>query len=354
MEAFKLAFETTIVGLLTFVWLGLATYVLFPKFLTGSLEWISGKHLSSRRTGNNAIAGKKSALDLLKSLDVDKYKTTLGVGILTLAYCLGSAIVPIAKQLVDDEHWPLNEDGIRCRVFIKQRSELKNAGVSPRDQDPTPSPPRYCSHWAPIFVKESIGIGERMKRFRRLAAPLPGDGEDKEEKKDRKLREILLTDFQQQEAEIQLQPPEKTELLRQLHERIVVLRGAVFSGFVFLLICLSAYFTRKNGGTSHWTHWIRPGCGIMLAAIFTTFALLNGIDDLKNGIFDIPVLESLLLVITIFGVVVAAKGANTPPLRKKRYGLVALFFTGLTYGGWTWSEILYDQQVMSWFAVLHK
>jgi hypothetical protein len=196
------------------------------------------------------------------------------VGILTLAYCLGSAIVPIAKQLVDDEHWPLNEDGVRCRVFIKLQSELKNAGVSPRDEDPSPSEQLYCSHWAPIFAEGKIGIGERMRRFRRLAAPLPGDPEDEKEKKDRNLREILLTRFQQQEAEILFQPGEKTELLRQLHERIVVLRGAVFSGFVFLLICLAAYFTRINGGPSHWTHWIRPGFGIMLAAIFTTFALL--------------------------------------------------------------------------------
>lgn len=330
MEVFKLAFETTIVGLLTLVWLGLATYVLFPEVLTDPLK------------------------TRIKSLDVDKYKAPLGVGILTLAYCLGSAIVPIAKQLVDDEHWPLNEDGIRCRVFIKQRSELKNARVSPGDEDSSPSEQLYCSHWAPIFAEGKIGIGERMRRFRRLAFPLRGDPEDKKEKDDRNQREILLTHFQQQEAEIQLQAPEKTELLRQLHERIGVLRGAVFSGFVFLLICLSAYFTRINGGTSHWTHWIRPGCGIMLAAIFTTFALLNGIDDLSHGIFDIPVLESLLLVITIFGVVVAAKGAETPLLRNKRYVLVALFFTGLTYGGWTWSEILYDQQVINWFAVLHK
>lgn len=328
MEVFKLAFETTIVGLLTFAWLGLATYILFPESLTGSVGWIDSR-------------------------DLDNYKTALGVGILTLAYCLGSAILPIAKQLVDDEHWPLNEDGVRCRVFVKQQSELKNAGVLPRDIDYSPSKDLYCSHWSPIFTK-GIGMGERVRRFRRLAAPLPRDPEDEKEKNDRNERETILTHFQQQEAEILLQAPEKTELLRQLYERIVVLRGAVFSGFVLLLIYLSMYFARINGGTSHWKRWIRPVCGIMLAAILTTFALLNGIDDLTHGIFDIPVLESLLLVITIFGLVVVAKGTKTPLLRAKRYALVALFFTGLSYGGWMWSEILYDQQVINCFAVLHK
>src|SRR3981189_1305617 len=37
MDVFKLAFETTVVGLLAFLWLGVATYLLFPDFLTDLL-----------------------------------------------------------------------------------------------------------------------------------------------------------------------------------------------------------------------------------------------------------------------------------------------------------------------------
>ena len=148
---------------------------------------------------------------------------------------------------------------------------------------------------------------------------------------------------------------DKTERLRQLHERIVVLRGAVFSGFVVLLICLTAYFTRINGDTWHWTKRARQACGGIIGVIFFTFALLNGYQDfMKRNIFDIPVLESLLLVITAFGFYLMFKGVQTALFRTRRYVLIAIFFTGLTYGGWMWSEILYDQQVISSFVILQN
>ncbi len=33
MDIFKLAFETTVVGLLAFLWTGLAAYLLYPEFV---------------------------------------------------------------------------------------------------------------------------------------------------------------------------------------------------------------------------------------------------------------------------------------------------------------------------------
>ena len=70
------------------------------------------------------------------------------------------------------------------------------------------------------------------------------------------------------------------------------------------------------------------------------------------NIFDIPVLETLLLVNITFGLFLVFRGVKTQLFRTKRYLLIAIFFTGLTYGGWMWSEIIYDQQVISSFAVL--
>jgi hypothetical protein len=326
MEVFKLAFETTIVGLLTFVWLGVATYFLFPDFV---------RDLPGR----------------IHSDVVNNYKAAIGVGIFTLAYCLGSAILPIAEQLVNDEHWPLNEDGLRCQVFVRQKTDMEHAAAFPEDKDYSPKEtlPDHCSHWAPLFAKK-LGIAERMSQFRHLAAPYPNEGIEN----DIKVREMILTPFLRQEATVLNQASDNTELLKQLRERIVVLRGSVFSGFVLLLICLSAYFAPINGGVSR-THWIRPLCGRTLAVIFLAFAVLNGYQDLKKrDIFDIPVLESMLIVIIIFGVVVVWRGVETPLFRTKRYALIALFFTFLTYGGWMWSEILYDQQVINSFAVLQK
>jgi len=100
MDVFKLAFETIVVGLLAFVWLGVATYLLSSDFLTDLL---------SRRVPAFAKDNQ----------------TLLSVAVLTVAYCLGSAILPIASQLLNDEHWPLPENGIRCQVFTQQQKLLQ-------------------------------------------------------------------------------------------------------------------------------------------------------------------------------------------------------------------------------------
>lgn len=331
MDVFKLAFETTIVGLLTLVWLGVAAYILFPSL-------------------NVHLIGQK----INQLLDLSDYKTALGAAVLITAYCLGSAILPIANQLVNDEHWPLNESGIRCQVLVRFQEQLNDARALPNGREFLFTQPKYCSHWAPIFASEGLTTRDRLKKLRRLAAPLPWESENQEEAYDRNKQEITLTLFQQQETAVLSQGADKTESLRQLHERIVVLRGAVFSGFVLSLIFLSAYFARLNGSKSRWTRWIKPVCGILLTLIFITFAVLNGIQDFEHGgIFDIPVLETLLLVITIFGLVVLAREADPgAQFRRKRFVLVAILLTALTYGGWMWSEILYDQQVISAFTVL--
>src|SRR5260370_30789134 len=112
MDVFKLAFETIVVGLLAFLWLGVATYLLSPDFLTDLL---------SRRLPAFA---KDNA-------------TLLSVALLTLAYCLGSAILPIANQLVKDEHSPLSQSAVRCEVFTPQQRLLEPIQFTP----PTKHPP---------------------------------------------------------------------------------------------------------------------------------------------------------------------------------------------------------------------
>jgi len=331
MDLFKLAFETTIVGLLAFTWLGLAAYFLFPDSFTASF--------------------KQSILAFVKD-----NQAAVGVVILTLSYCLGSAILPIANQLVNDEHWPLNQDAIRCQVFTSPKVQLEVIHDPARPGQEfhlKELKPVHCSYWAPIFAKD-IGKAERVRRFTWLLVAKPDlvANSDMGEKDKNKVEKIL-TIFQRQETAVLNQKSEETESrLRHLHERIVVLRGAVFSGFVLLLICLPAYFAPVNGRAPH---WVRRVCGIVLSLIFLTFAGCNGIEDFEQqNIFDIPVLESLLVVVTIFGAFVVWKRAEMPLFRTRRWMLIALFFTSLTYGGWIWSEVLYDQQIITSFNILQN
>ena len=349
MDIFKLAFETTVVGLLAFLWIGLATYLLFPVFVRALL--------------NDKIPAYAN-------------QTLLSVAALTAAYCLGSAILPIANQLVNDNHWPLTENAIRCQVFTRQEQLLENIDYKalPKDKDLTLGTlqPIHCSYWAPVFAPTRtsglgnklvqiamriplflrlwIGVDERPDENDKALAARCGKEQTPTRACDEFKQKRILALFQLEESAALNQGLDKTERLRQLHERIVVLRGAVFSGFVLFLVCLCAYFARESGGKAH---WIRTGCGFLLALGFTAFALLNGYRDLKHGdIFDIPVLESLLAAITIFGVFLVWRGLETREFHKKRYLLVALFLAGLAYGGWMWSEIIYDQEVINSFTVL--
>jgi hypothetical protein len=322
MDVFKLAFETIVVGLLAFVWLGVATYLFSPDFLSD---------LISRR---------------IPAFAKDN-QTLLSVAVLTVAYCLGSAILPISNQLLNDEHWPLPENAIRCQVFTQQEVQLQGIDYSavPKHLSPDDLRPVHCSYWAPVLEG---GIWRGIWTFLRLWAPSPFIKADGSASGDDAKKQKILSLFQLQESKLLNQSTEG-EQLKQLHERIVVLRGAVFSGFVLSLLSIFAYFAPVFG---HPAHWIRTAFGSLLAICFAAFALLNGWQDLLHQkIFDIPVLEGLVSAIVVFGAIVVTKGVKTPLFLKKRYIFTVIFFAALAYGGWMSSEIIYDQQVISSFAV---
>jgi len=323
MDVFKLAFETIVVGLLAFVWLGVATYLFSPEFLSDLL---------SRR---------------IPAFAKDN-QTLLSVVVLTVAYCLGSAILPISSQLLNDEHWPLPENAIRCQVFTQQQIQLQTIDftVLPKHLSPNDVKPLHCSYWAPMF---DDGIKHGLLIFIHRWAPSPFSKADGSASDDEAKEQRILSLFQFQESKLLNQGTDHGEQLKLLHERIVVLRGAVFSGFVLSLLCLFAYFAPVFG---HPAHWIKTVCGGLLAICFAVFALLNGLQDLFNRqIFDIPVLEGLVFSVFSFGAIVVARGVKTPIFLKKRYLFAVIFFALLAYGGWMSSEIIYDQEVISSFAV---
>src|SRR5260370_18672202 len=142
------------------------------------------------------------------------------------------------------------------------------------------------------------GIGHGIWTFVRLWAPSPFKKADHSASEDDGKKDKILSLFQLQESKLLNQGTDKAEQLRQLHERILVLRGAVFSGFVLSLICLFAYFAPAYG---HPAHRIRAVFVTVRSIWFALFALLNGWQDLLNHvIFDIPGLEGLIA--TIFSI----------------------------------------------------
>jgi len=335
MDVFKLAFETMVVGLLAFLWLGIAVDLVYPPFFAQIVPKALGK--------NDAL---------------------LGVGILSLAYCLGSAIVPISSQLVNDEHWPVPEDTIRCLVLEDQNYRLSGIGQIELLKPYEPGDDFDVCHQAfferfrerdPVTRRRKVTWDKIKDGLRITVEHKDAEHTDQDEKRktdnDRKL-ENVLTKFQLIETRILSQGSDRTERLRQLHERIVVLRGAVFSGVSLFLICLFGFIAPKNGNSFPWK---RRVSGTLVAIWLTLFSAINGLEDLTHfQVSDIPVLEGLLGVITLFGGYLVYYGVKARPYLGRRIVLVAGFFAALSYGGWMWSEIIYDQQVINSYAVMES
>jgi len=120
MDVFKLAFETAIVGILAFLCVGIAIDLLSPNFLTRL---------------RSTVAGVNQSL--------------IGAALFAAAYCLGSAILPISAQLVNDEHWPLPGDSVRCLVVAEEERRLSLADATSPNQSvrKTNSRDCDCSYW---------------------------------------------------------------------------------------------------------------------------------------------------------------------------------------------------------------
>jgi hypothetical protein len=317
MDVFKLAFETTIVGVLAFVWIGISIDLLLPSFLPAMVA---------------AINEKNQAL--------------ISVGALSLAYCLGSAIVPISSQLVNDEHWPLPEDAIRCWVSIEQDKQLDQISYTglPKQNIPLGDLRDCRCTFLDRILPADLQTSRRKLELSLQRAKLIGD--------EVKKRRMILAIFQLREATVMSQSSEKTERIRQLHERIVVLRGAVFHGYVLLLIGLFGLVAPLQGEPYSQR---RKRLGTLLAVVLTIFAIFNGLEDLlRPNIYDMPILEALVGAITIFGGFLVHNGVKSRSILSWRFLIVVGFFAALCYGGWMWSEIIYDQQVINSSAVLER
>lgn len=338
MDVFKLAFETTIVGLLTFVWLAIALDLLFPNFFAKAVSTVG-----------------------------DKNQSAVGVALLTLAYVFGSAIMPVAGQLMNDEHWPLPEYAIRCWVSIRETwllgrvedsSNLLN-GRTLADDFPSDHPLSdcQCSYLDVFFDRDPSGQTGEPKKVLAIPRSYHQFQEKKQRvEKDEAGRRDVLTLFGIYENKILSDLSEKNDSFRQLHERIVVLRGAVINGSLLFILCFFRAMARRDDeqfqGRVINRVWITTVLGVSLAVLSTLLSLRNAYEDLATpDIFDVPILEGLFGSVGVFGAYWVIKGVPDRPFLNWRFVFVTIFLTLVAYGGWIWSEVIYDQQIIIAIAV---
>jgi cytochrome bd-type quinol oxidase subunit 2 len=94
------------------------------------------------------------------------------------------------------------------------------------------------------------------------------------------------------------------------------------------------------------------GWGVFLPSLLIVwFALKYGSEDLINAkVDDMPIMETVLGLLGIFGVYLAARSIKPRAYINVWTCVFALFFTVLVYGGYAWTEVNYDQQVHQAYA----
>jgi hypothetical protein len=316
MEAFKFAFETVIVGILALPSLFIMLDLIFPALFNGKSE------------APNRLAGLVS-----KELSA----TIASAFLLSMAYFLGSAISPLASEFLNDEHWAgsflWTESDIRARVYCHEanlaigtipisREELRKYVIDfdePNEATPPVNPDAICR--------------PRMPGWSLAAQQI----------------------FDLQESSTLRDGAEKNERLKQLHEQLIVLRGAAFSGFVLFLLCLfgrcATIAKAMRLAPSHSRQakiWKALVVGPSLALVGV--ALYSGLIDLRQGdVGDPPIMEFVLIQLGILGLVSLRRDVN--PRAYLTGLLLGLFVTSLAYGGWVWTEVTYDKQVINSFYV---
>jgi hypothetical protein len=350
MEALKFAFETTIVGLLALPWLALT----LTFFLSRS---------------QIQITKPKQEDNLLSKLFEP---TGLSIAVLTLAYFMGSAILPISTQLLDDQDMPI-------RKIREIRADLDDAHIgwfgAESSLNAGNTPLSYAVAQFRKFCQEPTPVSSQPEQAlpleKRLISHKWWRSTDYQWKCWEKATDLFLI---QQQLVLQ-ERTEMSDRISRLYEQVIVLRGAVLNAFIFVSLSWFAYFSHEPhesiraagshlvmlfGATislrafrSHWLPLFKALMLLGLVGLLMFVSITVGKPDVfGHDVRDPPIMESVLFVLGLIGIWAFFKGVE-----KGSHPLIVLLFSFalmlLAYGAWQWTEVLYTESVIAGFFARH-
>jgi hypothetical protein len=316
MGALTIAFDTIIVGALALPWVYLIIHMFFFEGEIRFLHWfgIGGEKKNKKKNGPGQKQGEgqnqeenKEQTDGKNWTDNQVVVTVVSILLFAVTYTLGSSIERIAQDFFNDDdlnfpgvfRMPLTENRIIAHVYCGSDEQL----VSPSSITSPALKKRlsaFLDTYRPPPPRLNPACGEILSASGRHASlktnPTPEYAAAEKDLKD--LKDLTWDIFGIEENGVLLKGEEDTLRLRQMHDQIVVLRGATFNGLVAFSLCLFAAGVkarRKN----------YRGRGILACApaVFLVFAGLA----LYHHIFvdreiDPPYMEFSLLSIGGVGV----------------------------------------------------
>lgn len=312
LDALKFAFEILVVGVLALPWLAVLNRIF--RF----------EHDSDFPIGLSSVPeGARGAV-------------TVAI-VIAFGYLLGSAVSRFSRDFFNDELWkPLpTEDMIRDNVyydeFCSEHAFVYQYWSQPIHLEP---PSDFCPDKK---TKEKLlrGKSEELAKFSEL-------DKDQLESFDGKVQEAFMLE----ESELLLQGLDKVDRLKQYYDQITVLRGAAFNGFILLLLCV---FGTCGALRAHWSgHRILrlltflPAGSVAVFALYRSWMHLHG--AVQHHYSDPPLAELVILLLAGTGLFVTAKAEAGVPYF--RFCILAAVLTAISFGGWWWTEVMYDLQVI--------
>ena len=288
MGALTIAFDTTIVGALALPWVLLVVHLFF-------------------------LHGERSIVVLLRWVRKLNQPAVAGVLLFAATYSLGSAISRIAQDFFNDDdlhvQFPtdpplllrvgVNEERILTSVYCQNTDLLqvaRDSHVSTESQVATGA-----------ADNEDDPLTREIRAFKNRTSPhdflcrqtLSWAVHYKFDAADNWLYKTATNIFGLQENALMEKGADYTVRLRQLHDQVMVLRGAAFNGVVGFSLCLFAWgakVRRENPRSRlRWVLALSPGVYLAL----TILALLHHF--FERGVAEPPYMEFTLLLLGLSG-----------------------------------------------------
>jgi hypothetical protein len=289
MGALTIAFDTTIVGALALPWVVLIIHLFF-------------------------FHGERSVVALLRWVRKQNQPAVAGVLLFAITYSLGSAISRIAQDFFNDDDLHLEfphrqeKSALLIRVGVTEYRILASVycdnqvllhadgGPGGTGNDPLPHEIAAFSETSPMDF-----TCRHMLSWALLAPPDDGKyASAKDFEDDETSLYINAADiFGLQENALMEKGQDYTVRLRQLHDQVMVLRGAAFNGVLGFSLCLFAWGgqvrCRKPRSLLRWGLAVIPGIYLGL----TGLALMHHLSE--RGMSEPPFMEYTLLLLGLGG-----------------------------------------------------
>jgi hypothetical protein len=301
MDALKFAFDTLIIGALALPWLAVLLHLY-------SLPPINGK------------AGKHTAL--LSALPEHTKDVVLSAAILALGYFLGAAVSRVSDDFFGDaDLWSLpTEPSIRDDVYHHEYCDVSSVVAAA-------NLPYGLAGPAVLFCSAKVSEPSQP--------PKPGSPERPKSKAGfhEEWGDAITQFFRLEEGRLLLQGDDKTTRLRELHDQIVILRGATLNGMMLTTLCLLGLCASYRHGSSHWLSFgstYVPAIALLVYGVFTLVLHFQHFRSDPDLYRDPPLAEGLMVIMGLAGL-----AATAPPESRLKYAHgcgVSFALTIVAYG----------------------